>query len=85
MLVLINRIKEVLISHTVHLHMGLFPHYSFTASGQTCGPFLMDFLKAEQGYLGLEPCFLQEFRGNFLLNSRSWLEICTNMTGRTDL
>lgn len=85
MLVLINRIKEVLISRSVHLHMGLFPHYGFSASGETRGPFLMDFLSDEQGHLGLEPCFLQEFRGNFLLNSRSWLEISTNTTGRTDL
>lgn len=29
-------------------------------------------------------CFLQEFRGDFLLNSRTWLKV-TNLTGRTDL
>lgn len=78
MLVLINTIREELTSRTVHLHMGLFPHYSFTAGRQTCGPFLMDFLRDKQGSLGFEPCFLQ-FRGNFLLTSRSWLEISTNI------
>lgn len=53
MLVSINTMKEVLISHTVHLDTGIFPHFSFTASGQTWGPFLMDLLRDKQGYLGL--------------------------------
>lgn len=51
-LVLINTVKEVLISHAVHLDMGLFPHYCFTARAQTWAPFLKDF-RDKQGYLGL--------------------------------
>lgn len=42
-LVLINTIKEVLISHAVHLDMGLFSHYCFSARAQTWAPFLKDF------------------------------------------
>lgn len=43
----------------MHLDMGLFPHYSFTASGQTWGAFLMDLLRDKQGHLGLFPTGVQ--------------------------
>lgn len=59
---------------------GAIPSLEIHCHGQTWGHFSWIFSGISRD---IWDCFLQEFRGDFLVNSRSWLKI-TNLTGKTD-